>query len=137
MTKRTLLIVEDSEQVRQRIKKTLASQDDIVIAGEAADVETAISLIDSMDPDLVTLDIRLDDGGSGLDVLRHISKSGKRPHVVVLAFNFNRQYLPADLAACAARVLDKVTDFEQLPAALAPANAHDEDAAMLRPSRAS
>ncbi len=128
MAKRTLLIVEDSEQVRQRIRKTLESQNDIVIAGEASDVDTAISLIDSIDPDLVTLDIRLDDGGNGLDVLRYIRESGKRPHVVVLAFNFNQQYLPADLAACAARVLDKVTDFEQLPAALATADAPYGDA---------
>ena len=132
MAKRTLLIVEDSEQVRQRIRKTLESQNDIVIAGEASDVDTAISLIDSIDPDLVTLDIRLDDGGNGLDVLRYIRESGKRPHVVVLAFNFNQQYLPADLAACAARVLDKVTDFEQLPAALAAANATDGNAELLR-----
>ena len=132
MAKRTLVIVEDSEQVRQRIRKTLESQNDIVIAGEAADVDTAISLIDSLDPDLVTLDIRLDDGGNGLDVLRYIRESGKRPHVVVLAFNFNQQYLPADLAACAARVLDKVTDFEQLPAALATANAPDGNAELLR-----
>lgn len=137
MAKRTLLIVEDSEQVRQRIRKTLESQHDIVIAGEAADVDTAISLIDSIDPDLVTLDIRLEDGGNGLDVLRYIRESGKRPHVVVLAFNFNQQYLPADLAACTARVLDKVTDFGQLTAALATASAPDEDAELLRPSCAS
>lgn len=137
MAKRKLLIVEDSEQVRQRIRKTLESQNDIVIAGEAADVSTAISLIDSIDPDLVTLDIRLDDGGNGLDVLRYIRESGKRPHVVVLAFNFNQQYLPADLAACAARVLDKVTDFEQLPAALATANAPDTDEELLGQSCAS
>ncbi|MDZ7770489.1 MAG: response regulator [Woeseiaceae bacterium] len=136
MPKRKLLIVEDSEQVRQRIRKTLESQNDIVIAGEASDVSTAISLIDSIDPDLVTLDIRLDEGGNGLDVLRYIRQSGKRPHVVVLAFNFNQQYLPADLAACAARVLDKVKDFEQLPAALATANAPDEDAELLRQPRA-
>lgn len=137
MPKRTLLIVEDSEQVRQRIRKSLESQNDIVIAGEAADVDTAISLIDSIDPDLVTLDIRLDDGGNGLDVLRYIRESGKRPHVVVLAFNFNKQYLPADLAACAARVLDKVTDFEQLPAALATTTAPDEGAEPLGQSCAS
>lgn len=134
MTKRTLLIVEDSEQVRQRIKKSLETQNDIVIAGEATNVDTAISLIESLDPDLVTLDIRLDDGGNGLDVLRYISDSGKQRHVVVLAFNFNQQYLPADLAACAARVLDKVTDFEQLPAALAAANAPDGDTELQQPS---
>lgn len=137
MAKQTLLIVEDSEQVRQRIRKTLESRSDIVIAGEATDVATAIRLIDSLNPDLVTLDIRLDDGDSGLDVLRHISESGARPHVVVLAFNFNQRYLPADLAACTARVLDKVTEFEQLPAALATANAPDAAAEPLRPCRAS
>ncbi len=66
-----LLIVDDSTFVRKALRRVLAGAPSIEIVGEARDGQSAVQLIESLAPDVVTLDLQMP-GMNGLDVLRAI-----------------------------------------------------------------
>lgn len=66
-----LLIVDDSELVRTGLRTLLGTERSIQIAGDAADVATAVSAAARLRPDVALLDIRLPDG-TGFDACRQI-----------------------------------------------------------------
>lgn len=71
-----IVIVDDSRLARKELAGLLNEQSRYAIVGEAADVQSALDLINRLKPDLLLLDIHLPDG-SGFDVLEqaeHIPK---------------------------------------------------------------
>jgi two-component system LytT family response regulator len=66
------LVVEDESIARRQLCDLIGEVDWIECVGEAADGRTAVSLIDSLAPDLVFLDIEMPEL-NGLDVLREIT----------------------------------------------------------------
>ncbi|AEE13670.1 response regulator receiver modulated CheB methylesterase [Thermodesulfobium narugense DSM 14796] len=70
-----LFIVEDSLVIRSILKRMFQDESDIEVVGEASKVKDAIEGINSLRPDVVTLDVILPDG-SGLDVLKKFANSG-------------------------------------------------------------
>src|SRR4051812_7125908 len=64
-----VVVVEDSTIVRERLIRLLTSIPNVRVVGEAATVSDAIRTVGELRPDVVTLDLRLENG-SGLDVLR-------------------------------------------------------------------
>src|SRR5215470_2596 len=92
---RTVLVAEDHPIVRERLRRTLASQPDLELCAEASDGEEALRVIERYRPDVVVLDVGLSKVG-GLDVLRVVRErypatltllvsSGSDPAVVDLA----------------------------------------------------
>ena len=65
------IIVEDEPLARQTIKDFVESEDWLQIVGEAGDGNSAVTLIDDLQPDLVFLDVRMP-GLTGLQVLESI-----------------------------------------------------------------
>ncbi len=65
------LIVDDEELARERVRSLLAGEEDLEIAGEAADGTTAVKAVSELRPDLVFLDIRMP-GLSGFEVIEAI-----------------------------------------------------------------
>ena len=63
-----IFIVEDSRLARQELRTLLAPHSDCEIIGEATDVETARTSIESLQPDVLLLDIHLP-GATGFDLL--------------------------------------------------------------------
>jgi DNA-binding NtrC family response regulator len=63
---RTILVVDDEEDLRRIISRMLSSQGKVL---EAADGAEAVRIIKESVPDLLLLDVTLPDG-SGLDVLK-------------------------------------------------------------------
>jgi len=55
--KKRILIVDDSEAVRDVMRSLLEDQDDFAICGEAADGFNAIRLAQALQPDLILLDL--------------------------------------------------------------------------------
>lgn len=74
-----VLIVDDEQPARERLRRLLGGLESIEIAGEAADGLTAIERIRDLQPDVVLLDIEMP-GCRGTEVAA--SLSNPRPHVI-------------------------------------------------------
>jgi DNA-binding NarL/FixJ family response regulator len=116
----SVLIVDDHPVVRQGLRALLEVQDDMTVAGEAGDGPTAISLAESLRPDVVLLDLKLP-GMDGVAVLRPLRAAGLR--VLVLTSATEPSAAAAAVRAGAAGVVYKDID----PAALVRAirSVHD------------
>jgi DNA-binding NarL/FixJ family response regulator len=116
----SVLIVDDHPVVRQGLRALLEVQDDMTVAGEAGDGAAAISLAESLRPDIVLLDLKLP-GMDGLAVLRPLRAAGLR--VLVLTSATEPSAAAAAVRAGAAGVVYKDID----PAALVRAirSVHD------------
>ncbi len=65
------VVVDDEKPARDRLKRLIAAHDDFDVVGEASDTASAIETIDSLEPDVCFLDVRMP-GGDGFDVVRGI-----------------------------------------------------------------
>ena len=107
----SVLIVDDHPVVRQGLRALLEVQDDMAVVGEAGDGPAAISLAESLRPDIVLLDLKLP-GMDGVAVLRPMRAAGLR--VLVLTSATEPSTAAAAVRAGAAGVVYKDID----PAAL-------------------
>ena len=116
----SVLIVDDHPVVRQGLRALLEVQDDMTVAGEAGDGPAAISLAESLRPDIVLLDLKLP-GMDGVAVLPPLRAAGLR--VLVLTSATEPSAAAAAVRAGAAGVVYKDID----PAALVRAirSVHD------------
>ncbi|GAA3792041.1 response regulator transcription factor [Sphaerisporangium flaviroseum] len=78
-----VLIADDHPVVRQGLHTFLELQDDLEIVGEAADGAEAVSLVASLAPDVLLLDLTMP-VLDGLGALRELSERGLRVRVIVL-----------------------------------------------------
>lgn len=114
----TSIVVEDSRLARQELKNMLENHPEIQVIGEASHAEEARQLIETLEPDLLFLDIQLP-GKNGFELLEMLETS---PMVVfttafdeyaVKSFEYNTlDYLlkpirPERLAATIRRVVDR------------------------------
>jgi two-component system chemotaxis response regulator CheB len=77
-----VLIVDDSAFMRTALSRMIASEPGLVVAGTAWNGSEALEKIDSLDPDVVTLDLEMP-GLDGLETLRRIMSQSPRPVIVV------------------------------------------------------
>lgn len=108
-----ILIVDDSRLARKELIGLLHSHSHYEIIGEASDVQTAVTAINELCPDLVLLDINLPDG-TGFDVLE---QSSHTPGVI-----FTTAYEEHAVQAFEYNALDyllKPIEQERLDAAIA------------------
>lgn len=80
-----VLIVDDEPLARQRIEDLLAKQNDITIAGTAADGNAAIEAIRNLQPDIVFLDVQMP-ARTGVEVARTLGDT-MPPTVFVTAYD--------------------------------------------------
>lgn len=110
-----VLIVDDEPLARERLRALLADLGHDEIVGEAGDGRAAIDAVESLQPDLVLLDIRMP-GMSGLEAARHLHRLD-RPPAVVFTTAFGDHALEA-FDANAIDYLLKPIRSERLAAAL-------------------
>jgi hemolysin D len=79
-----ILIVDDQQAVRERLKMALESQTDFQVIGTAANGEDAIDLTALLQPDLVLLDIEMP-GMSGLEVAGTIRDRFPQTRTIMLS----------------------------------------------------
>ncbi|MFH0761240.1 MAG: LytTR family DNA-binding domain-containing protein [Bacteroidota bacterium] len=70
------LIIDDESLARFTLKNKLVEFPDIEILGEASSVKEAADKIKHLDPDLIFLDVQMNDG-TGFDLLNQIEYTGK------------------------------------------------------------
>jgi two-component system response regulator DevR len=107
-----LLIVDDSQFVRQGIKTVLAAHAadlSVEVVGEAGTAAAACTLARELKPDIVLLDIRLPDG-SGLEACREILRDRPETYVLILTSFSNDSYVYDAVIAGARGYLMKEVD---------------------------
>lgn len=81
-----ILIIDDSSFFRGVLNMYLSEDSDIEVAGEAQDASQAISKIEELNPDVITLDIEMP-GMNGIDFLKKVMPWYGIPVVVVSSVN--------------------------------------------------
>jgi two-component system LytT family response regulator/two-component system response regulator LytT len=76
-----VVIVDDEKYALQELRYLLSQYSDFEICGEADSAEECIKLVDELIPDVVFLDIHLNDK-NGVDIAREIRKRHKDIHIV-------------------------------------------------------
>lgn len=76
------LVIDDSATMRKIISFALGSAPGIEVVGEAPDPTEAFRLVDTLDPDVITLDVEMPKM-NGLDFLRRVMKHRPRPVIMV------------------------------------------------------
>jgi two-component system response regulator DesR len=114
-----VFLAEDSAAIRTRLHGLLGSAR-MQVVGEAGTPASCITQILALQPDVVVLDIQLD-GGSGLQVLQAVRSADPTVAFVVFSNNSETVYRKRYLLEGAAGFVDKSTEFDPLPEALASA----------------
>jgi DNA-binding NarL/FixJ family response regulator len=109
----TVLIADDHPVVRQGLQVMMSLQEDIEVAGEAADGGEAVRLAAELDPDVILLDLKLP-VMDGVAVLRELRDRRIRARSLVLTSASDQSLVMLAMAAGAAGFLYKDVDPDAL-----------------------
>ena len=110
-----VFLVDDSIIVLKKLAEMISSIDDSVeIAGQAMNADDAVKSIIKIKPDVVTLDIRLNDGKSGIDVLEQIRAEIPSSIIIMLTNYSYPEYREKCRALGADYFFDKVIEIQKV-----------------------
>src|SRR5262245_17749299 len=110
----SLLLVEDSKLLAERLSELVAGISGLAIAAIVDSEAAALGAVNAGNVDVILLDLHLRDG-TGFGVLRGIMRLARRPVVVALTNYDLAEYRRTATALGAQYFLDKVRDMDQLP----------------------
>lgn len=108
-----LFIVEDSEIVRERMQAMLSSIPGVAVLGYSKDELGALEDINSLLPDVVTLDLGLQ-SGNGFNVLKGVKKDHPEIKVIVVTNHGDEYYYDVCMRAGADCFFDKTFQLPQV-----------------------
>jgi pilus assembly protein CpaE len=109
----TLLIADDSQEMRETLKTLLTFNETIKVVGEASDGEEAVEKVAQLQPDLVLMDInmpRMD----GLKATEAIAIKSPRTGVIIISVQEELEYMRRAMSAGAREYLVKPFDSDEL-----------------------
>jgi two-component system invasion response regulator UvrY len=112
-----ILIADDHAIVRAGLKQFIADEQDMVVAGEAADGMETLAFVRTGECDVVLLDISMP-GKNGIDTLRQLKRSRPDLPVLILSAYSEQQYAVSLLRAGASGYINKESASEQLVSAI-------------------
>jgi DNA-binding NarL/FixJ family response regulator len=110
---RHVLIVDDSNQVRERLIDLLSECPGILIAGQAGNGKEALAAVNELKPDVVILDIRLP-GKSGIQLLKEIKAAHPQTMVIMLTNYDFEPYRNQCMQLGADYFFNKTLEFEKV-----------------------
>jgi DNA-binding NarL/FixJ family response regulator len=110
-----VLLADDQALVRAGFRLILELEDDIAVAGEAADGQEAIRLTRELEPDVVLMDVRMPEL-DGIEATRRLVRAGSPARVLVLTTFDADEYVYEAMKAGASGFLLKDAPREQLVA---------------------
>lgn len=114
----SVLLVEDSRVLAERLRETLLSVPGVQLAGTVDSEADAVAALQRHPVDVVLLDLHLRQG-TGFGVLRAIPSDQAKKVVVIVLTNYDlAEYRRAAAALGAKHFLDKLRDFDRLPTLL-------------------
>ena len=115
--RRRVLIVDDHPIVRQGLKRMIDAEDDLEVCGEADSEPNARSAVRDLDPDIVIVDLSLQDG-DGLELVRAVHAHHPEVPMLVLSMHDEAIYAERMLAEGASGYIMKQAAADQLLTAL-------------------
>jgi len=125
MEKIRIILVDDHQLVRDGIKALLTGIPDIEIIGEAPDSVVLFSELETMNPDLLIMDISLP-GISGIEITRRICEEHPGIKVLILSMYNNEEFIFNSIKAGAKGYLPKNTSRNELLEAIYAIHSGDE-----------
>ena len=114
----SVLLVEDSRVLAERLRETLLSVPGVQLAGTVDSEADAVAALQRHPVDVLLLDLHLRQG-TGFGVLRAIPNDQAKKLVVIVLTNYDlAEYRRAAAALGARHFLDKLRDFDRLPSLL-------------------
>jgi two-component system, OmpR family, response regulator len=114
----SVLLVEDSRVLAERLRETLLSVPGVQLAGTVDSEADAVAALQRQPVDVLLLDLHLRQG-TGFGVLRAIPTDQAKKLVVIVLTNYDlAEYRRAAAALGARHFLDKLRDFDRLPSLL-------------------
>jgi len=114
--KKRIVIAEDHTILREGLRALLSSAQDLEIIGEAENGRDAIQCAETMEPDLILMDLSMPKM-SGMDAVREIKRRSPGIKVLVLTVHKTDEYILASLEAGAdGYVLKDATKTELMSA---------------------
>ena len=124
----SVLLVEDSRVLAERLRETLLSVPGVQLTGTVDSEADAVAALQRQPVDVVLLDLHLRQG-TGFGVLRAIPSDQVKKTVVIVLTNYDlAEYRRAAAALGAKHFLDKLRDFDRLPTLLQQIGAEIPDA---------
>lgn len=105
----TVVVVDDHHVIRSALCMLLGNAPDLAVVGEAASVDQACQVIEAREPDVVLLDLHLQDE-DGLEVARRLRERHTRTRILMLSAAEDINDLRAALDAGAHGFLNKSAD---------------------------
>jgi DNA-binding NarL/FixJ family response regulator len=93
-----VLLVDDHPLFRDGVVAALSGADDLEVVGEAEDIRSALELAETLEPDLVVMDLQLPDG-SGVEATRSILVARPQVHVLVMTMSDDDEAIVAAMRA--------------------------------------
>jgi len=115
--RRRVLIVDDHPIVRQGLKRMIDAEDDLEVCGEADSEPNARNAVRELDPDIVIVDLSLQDG-DGLELVRAVHAHHPEVPMLVLSMHDEAIYAERMLAEGASGYIMKQAAADQLLTAL-------------------
>jgi DNA-binding NarL/FixJ family response regulator len=112
-----VLVVDDHPILRQGLTELLNQQPDFEVCGQAAEVSTALTLIEKTKPEIAILDLSLN-GSSGIELLKDIKVRFPKLIVLVLSMHDETVFAPRALKAGALGYVMKQEGPEKILKAL-------------------
>jgi DNA-binding NarL/FixJ family response regulator len=101
-----VVIADDHPFIRVGIRGILQRMGDVEVAGEAEDGFQALSLVYSLEPDILLLDMEMP-GLQGIDVARELKKQGQKIPILVISAHEDKHFILGMLKIGAAGYLVK------------------------------
>ena len=112
-----VVLVDDHQLFRQGLRALLEDLQDIEVVGEAGDGEDALSLVATLEPDVVLMDIEMPKV-NGFSAIKKLSQEQNKARCIVLSMYASRQYVDRALTAGARGYLLKEANVGELELAI-------------------
>jgi len=109
----TILLADDHAVVRQGLKSLLEDESDFTVVGEAGSGLDAIHMCSELKPDILVLDVMMDDI-SGIEVARQVSETLPQTAIVILSMYGDKKHVLEALQAGARAYVVKKSVSQEL-----------------------
>jgi DNA-binding NarL/FixJ family response regulator len=113
----SILLADDHQVVRLGLRALLEAEADFRIAGEASDGLEAKALVESLQPDILVLDLMMP-GLNGLEVTRQARQLSPKTRIVILSMQANEAYVLEALRNGASGYVLKQSNMAELVQAI-------------------